>query len=108
MIEWDKKQFVEDVYALVRLVPKGRVTSYGAIAKALSQARQSRMVGYALNRCPDDVPAHRVVNRNGVLTGRAFFGGDRMAILLREEGVTVKDNKVQQFKHFFWDPLLEL
>ena len=108
MIKWDKKQFVEDVYALVRLVPEGRVTSYGAIAKALSQARQSRMVGYALNRCPDDVPAHRVVNRNGVLTGRVFFGGDRMAMLLRAEGVTVKDNKVQQFKHFFGNPLLEL
>lgn len=105
-MEWDKKQFAEDVYAIVRLIPKGRVTSYGAIAKALSEARKSRMVGHAMNRSPEDVPAHRVVNSNGILTGREFFGGDRMAILLREEGVLVKDNKVRPFKQFFWDPLL--
>lgn len=108
MMEWDKKQFAQDIYAIVRLIPPGRVTSYGAIAKALSQARQSRMVGHVMNSSPKDVPAHRVVNSSGVLTGRAFFGGDRMAMLLREEGVLVKDNKVQKFKTFFWDPLLEL
>jgi len=107
-MEWDKAEFVQNVYEIVRLVPSGRVTTYGAIAKALEQARQARLVGWAMNRCPDDVPAHRVVNRNGVLTGREFFGGDRMAMLLREEGVAVTDNKVDNFKTTFWDPLLEL
>lgn len=107
-MEWDKAEFVEQVYEIVRLIPKGRVTTYGAIAKALEKARQARLVGWAMNRCPEDVPAHRVVNRSGVLTGRAFFGGDRMAMLLREEGVVVTDNKVNDFKTAFWDPLLEL
>lgn len=104
----DTQQFAQEVYALARLIPRGRVTSYGALAKALSQARHARLVGHAMNRCPEDVPAHRVVNSQGVLTGRQFFGGDRMAMLLREEGVAVKDNKVQKFKTYFWDPLLEL
>lgn len=107
-MEWDKAEFVQNIYAIVRLVPVGRVTTYGAIAKALERAHHSRMVGWAMNRCPDDVPAHRVVNRLGVLTGREFFGGDRMAMLLREEGVQVTDNKVTSFKEVFWDPLLEL
>lgn len=107
-MEWDKAAFVENIYAIVRLVPVGRVTTYGAIAKALERAQNARMVGWAMNRCPDNVPAHRVVNRTGVLTGREFFGGDRMAMLLREEGVQVTDNKVTNFKEVFWDPLLEL
>ena len=107
-MEWDKAAFVQNVYAIVRLVPVGRVTTYGAIAKALERARNARLVGWAMNRCPDDVPAHRVVNRNGILTGREIFGGDRMAMLLREEGGQVVDNKVTNFKTAFWDPLLEL
>jgi methylated-DNA-protein-cysteine methyltransferase-like protein len=104
----DTQQFAQDVYAIVKLIPAGRVTSYGAIAKALAQARQARLVGYALNRCPESIPAHRVVNRNGVLTGREFFGGDRMAVLLREEGVEVRDNKIVDFEKVFWNPLIEL
>lgn len=107
-MEWDKAEFVQNVYAIVRLVPIGRVTTYGAIAKALERARHARLVGWAMNHSPNDVPAHRVVNRNGVLTAREFFGGDRMAMLLREEGVQVTEHKITHFKDVFWDPLLEL
>lgn len=107
-MEWDKEEFVQNIYAIVRLVPVGRVTTYGAIAKALERARNARLVGWAMNRSPDDVPAHRVVNHSGVLTAREFFGGDSMAMLLREEGVQVTDNKISNFKVVFWDPLLEL
>ncbi len=107
-MEKDKTQFAKDVYALVSLLPKGRATSYGAIANAIGQPKQARQVGYALHRCPEGIPAHRVVNRNGVLTGREFFGGDRMAMLLREDGIDVKDNKIVDFQAVFWDPLKEL
>ncbi|BDS14220.1 MGMT family protein [Aureispira anguillae] len=104
-MEFDKEQFIQDIYAITRLIPVGRVTSYGAIATALEQKRRVRMVGWAMNNCPKDVPAHRVVNRSGVLTGRASFGGNRMAELLRSEGVTVAGNKVVDFKTIFWSPL---
>ena len=107
-MSFDSQQFSEDVYALVRLVPRGRVCTYGAVAKALLEPSRSRLVGWALNRCPDDVPAHRIVNRNGVLTGRQFFGGDTMRVLLKEEGVAVKEHKVVDFKNVFWSPIEDL
>ncbi|MCG9971596.1 MGMT family protein [Christiangramia crocea] len=103
--------FFERVYGVCRLIPKGRVTSYGAIAKYLGSARSSRMVGWAMNssKSMEDIPAHRVVNRNGVLTGKSHFGGtDAMQQLLEEEGVPVKNLQVQDFEKFFWDPMKEL
>ena len=105
---FDKEQFVEDIYSVTRLVPIGRVTSYGAIARALEQNSRARMVGWAMNQSPEDVPAHRVVNRNGLLTGRQFFGGTRMQELLHLEGVNVVENKVQNFKEVFWDPIEDM
>jgi methylated-DNA-protein-cysteine methyltransferase related protein len=102
--------FFNDVYEVVKLIPKGRVTSYGAIAKYLGAARSSRIVGYAMNGAAamPGVPAHRVVNRAGVLTGKHHFGGDRMKKLLEKEGIKVKGDQVVNFKEKFWDPLIEL
>ena len=103
--------FFEQVYAIVRLIPRGRVTNYGAIARALGSAQSSRMVGWAMNACHDmpDVPAHRVVNRIGLLTGKHFFGSpDAMQNLLEAEGVKVKKDKVVNFDRLFWDPFIEL
>lgn len=103
--------FFEQVYAIVRLIPYGRVTSYGAIARALGSAQSSRMVGWAMNALhgSPDVPAHRVVNRNGLLTGKHSFGEpDAMQNMLEQEGVKVKNNKVVEFKQLFWDPITEL
>jgi methylated-DNA-protein-cysteine methyltransferase-like protein len=100
--------FFEQVYAVVRLIPKGRVTSYGAIAKYLGTARSSRMVGWAMNGAhavKPKVPAHRVVNRNGLLTGKHHFGtSTRMQELLEKEGISVNGDQVQDFKKLFWDP----
>jgi len=109
-INEDRKDFFEKVFDLTRLIPKGRVTSYGAIAKALGMAKSSRMVGWALNGShTKDVPAHRVVNRNGVLTGKHHFNPpERMQELLEKEGIKVEDDKVVDFKNLFWDPLTEL
>lgn len=107
-MDFDKEQFIKDIHSITRLIPKGRVTSYGAIATALEQKRRVRMVGWALHDCPKDVPAHRVLNRNGVLTGRAAFGGNLMVELLQAEGVEVQDNKAVDFKRLFWDPLTEM
>ncbi len=107
----DNQGFFEKVYEVCRLIPEGRVTSYGAIAKYLGAARSARMVGWAMNSSKniEDVPAHRVVNRNGMLTGKSHFGGsDAMQQLLEEEGVPVKDLQVQDFERFFWDPMKEL
>jgi methylated-DNA-protein-cysteine methyltransferase-like protein len=104
--------FFRDVWDVVRLIPKGRVTSYGAIAKCLGSARSSRMVGWAMNAShssPEPVPAHRVVNRIGMLSGKAHFPDpDRMAELLEEEGTKVVDDRVVEFKTRFWDPMTEL
>lgn len=102
--------FFEKVYDVVRQIPYGRVTSYGAIAKYLGAARSSRMVGYAMNSSHGkDVPAHRVVNRNGLLTGKHHFEGTNlMQQLLESEGVKVVDNQVQDFKNLYWDPAEEL
>lgn len=98
--------FYAKVYAVVRQVPYGRVTSYGAIANFLGAPRSARMVGYAMNLSHDkDVPAHRVVNRNGLLTGKFHFAGKSlMQQLLESEGVRVVDDVVQDFDRLFWDP----
>ncbi len=101
----------EHVYQVVRLVPYGRVTTYGAIAKYLGSAQSSRMVGWAMNSShlhDEPVPAHRVVNRNGLLTGKLHFGGDNMQRSLEAEGIVVKKDKVVDFEKLFWDPNLEL
>lgn len=108
MEEFDKILFAQQVFEITRLIPAGRVSTYGAIAEALEQKRRVRMVGWALNQCPEDVPAHRVVNSTGVLTGRMFFGGTRMQELLQSEGVKVNGNRVADFKKVFWNPLLEI
>ncbi len=102
--------FFEDVYAVVRLIPQGRVTSYGAIAHYLGSRGSARMVGWAMNQAHGkDVPAQRVVNRTGLLTGKHHFGTpNRMQQLLEAEGVAVKDDRVQDFKKLFWDPSVEL
>lgn len=105
------QDFFERVYDVTRRIPYGRVTSYGAIAKFLGAPRSARMVGYALNASTgmDDVPAQRVVNRNGLLSGKHHFGGSHlMEELLRSEGVTVEDDQVQRLVHYFWDPSEEL
>lgn len=99
------------VYEVVRLIPPGRVTSYGAIAQFLGSGQAARMVGYALNGAwrADDIPAHRVVNRLGVLTGKHHFPGTfAMEQLLEEEGVRVKEDRVIDFEELFWDPSKEL
>jgi methylated-DNA-protein-cysteine methyltransferase-like protein len=98
------------IYQVVREIPRGRVTSYGAIAAYLGMKGGARMVGWAMNASHtlSDVPAHRVVNRNGVLTGKNFFGGDRMQELLQSEGIQVRNDQIIQFKDHFWDPSAEL
>lgn len=104
--------FYEQVYEIVRLIPKGRVTTYGAIAKALGAARSSRMVGTAMIHAHDprlNVPAHRVVNRNGLLTGKHHYDTPtQMQELLEAEGIIISDNQVQNFKTQFWNPLTEI
>jgi len=98
--------FFERVYKVARKIPFGRVTSYGAIAKYLSAPRSARMVGYAMNgSVGKDVPAHRVVNRKGLLTGKHHFEGTNlMQQLLESEGIIVKDNQIQDLDLVFWDP----
>jgi len=103
--------FYDQVYQVVRLIPPGRVTSYGAIAAFLGTKGSSRMVGYAMlasGKALPPVPAHRVVNRQGLLTAKFHFGGDLMAQLLESEGVKVIDDQVQDFNTLFWDPGVEL
>lgn len=103
--------FFNDVYEVVKLIPKGRVTSYGAIAKYLGSAGSSRVVGYAMHGAAGlkNVPAHRVVNRAGMLTGKHHFKTQtQMQKLLEKEGVKVKDDCVVDFKKLFWDPMIEL
>lgn len=97
--------FFQRVYQIARQIPYGRVTSYGAIAKALGTAGSARMVGWAMNSSPDDVPAHRVVNRKGILTGKQHFQGVKlMQQLLENEGLTIIDNQVENFQKVFWKP----
>lgn len=107
----ENKDFFQRVYEVVRLIPNGRVTNYGAIAKYLGTARSSRMVGWAMNAAHSlpDVPAHRVVNRIGLLSGAAHFSTPtQMQELLEKEGIEVKENQIINFKEHFWDPQEEL
>lgn len=111
MASTDRINFFDSVYQVVRLVPLGRVTTYGAIAAYLGAKRSARMVGWAMNSAHgmDDVPAHRVINRNGVLSGKHFFGApDAMQKLLEAEGVAVTNDQVQDFDKLLWDPAVEL
>lgn len=99
--------FFERVYEVVKLIPEGRVTSYGAIAKKLGSAKSSRMVGWAMNASHnlEEVPAHRVVNRKGLLTGKHHFQGTNlMQQLLENEGIIIIENQIQNFENVFWDP----
>lgn len=99
--------FFERVYEIARQIPYGKVTSYGAIAKALGAARSARMVGWAMNASHnmDDIPAHRVVNRVGLLSGKHHFGGTNlMQQLLESEGIKVVDNQIVEFEKYFWEP----
>ena len=102
--------FFEKVYEVAKQIPYGRVTSYGAIAKYLGAARSARIVGYAMNNShTKDVPAHRVVNRKGLLTGKHHFEGTNlMQQLLESEGIEVIENQIQNFETLFWDPSKEL
>lgn len=102
--------FFDKVYEVAKQIPYGRVTSYGAIATYLGAARSARMVGYAMNgSVGKDVPAHRVVNRKGLLTGRHHFDGTNlMQQLLESEGIKVVDNQIQDFENVFWEPSKEL
>ena len=108
----DNPTFYEQVYQVARLIPKGRVTSYGAIAGYLGTKGSSRMVGYAMNLAHSafpPVPAHRVVNRQGLLTGKYHFGTpDMMQQLLENEDIRVENDRIQDFKSVFWDPSTEL
>jgi methylated-DNA-protein-cysteine methyltransferase-like protein len=105
----DSNRF-DAIYQVVRLIPYGRVTSYGAIASYLGAKGGARLVGWAMNASHTDsnIPAHRVVNRNGVLTGKVHFGGNRMQELLQQEGVSVENDKVIAFETLFWNPTEEL
>jgi len=108
----NKENIFDIIYDVVRAVPKGRVTTYGAVAAAIGAKSGARLVGYAMNNCASakpKVPAHRVVNRVGLLTGKHHFNPPTlMEQLLKKEGVAVKDDKVVNFKILFWDPLKEL
>ena len=108
----DKKGFFEKAIEVAKLIPKGRVTSYGAIAKYLAAPRSARMVGWAMNNShnqTEEVPAHRVVNRKGLLTGKIHFNGTNlMQQLLENEGIIVVENQIQNFETVFWNPSDEL
>ncbi len=100
--------FFQQVHQVVRLIPYGKVSSYGAIARYIGSAGASRMVGWALHKSGTNheyIPAHRVLNRNGLLTGKASFPGENtMQQLLESEGLTIVNNQVQDFEKYFWDP----
>ncbi len=105
------KDFFDQVYEVVRLIPRGRVTSYGAIANYLGTKSGARMVGWAMNAAHvlPDVPAHRVVNRNGMLTGKMHFADENeMERLLKAENIATENDQVLNFKLLFWDPIIEL
>jgi methylated-DNA-protein-cysteine methyltransferase-like protein len=106
-----RDNFFEDVYDVVRQVPYGRVTSYGTIGQFLGSKSSARMVGWAMNAAHalPDVPAHRVVNRDGVLTGKHFFEtATTMQERLENEGLTIENDKIKDFKTLFWNPAIEL
>lgn len=102
-----EKDFFQRVYEVVRQIPYGKITTYGAIAKKIGAPKSARMVGYALNasHLNEEIPAHRVVNRKGLLTGKHHFQGTNlMQQLLENEGVKIKENTVQNFNDYFWEP----
>lgn len=107
-----ENNFFDSVYEVTRLIPSGRVTTYGAIASFIGSPSASRMVGWALNKSLSQnvyIPAHRVVNRNGLLSGKNFFPGENiMKELLENEGVIIVDDQVANMDRYFWDPLTEL
>ncbi|MFA6126681.1 MAG: MGMT family protein [Bacteroidales bacterium] len=104
--------FFDSVFQVVRYIPYGRVTSYGAIARYLGSPQSARMVGWALNKSFDGkgfIPAHRVVNRTGLLTGKHYFGySDTMKQLLESEGIRVDNDQILDFEQVFWDPVKEM
>ena len=104
--------FFEGVYQVVRCIPYGRVTTYGAIARYLGSPQSARMVGWAMNKSFDGqgfVPAHRVVNRFGLLTGKHYFGySDTMKPLLESEGIHVENDQIMDFERILWDPVKEM
>ncbi len=108
----ENKDFFEQVYQVVRLIPEGRVTSYGAIAKYLGRKGGARIVGWAMNASHSQeeyVPAHRVVNRMGLLSGKVHFNPPQsMEERLSAEGLLVKDDQIQDFNNHFWDPSIAL
>lgn len=110
--KYDSETFFDQVWQVVRLIPKGRVTNYGSIAKYLGTGLSSRMVGWAMNashHAKPKVPAHRVVNRNGLLTGKAHFNPpEKMISLLEKEGIKITNDQVVEYKKLYWDPMLEL
>ncbi|MBC8265421.1 MAG: MGMT family protein [Flavobacteriales bacterium] len=100
-----KENFFHKVYAIVRQIPEGRVSTYGAIGKNLGSAKSARMVGWALNNCPSDVPAHRVVNQKGLLTGKIHFEGiNLMQQLLENEGLVIENNQIIDLEKYLWEP----
>ena len=106
-----KDDFFQRVYDVVRKIPFGRVSTYGLIARHLGSTSSARTVGWALNACHNDssIPAHRVVNRNGLLTGKHHFPGENlMEDLLKKEGISVRNNRIENFADVFWDPIKEL
>ena len=110
-ISQQNSEFFSNVYDVVRLIPEGKVTSYGSIANYLGAPRSSRMVCWAMNASHNlkDVPAHRVVNRNGLLTGKMHFNPpERMEQLLTNEGLNIENDKIRNFEDVFWDPMHEL
>jgi methylated-DNA-protein-cysteine methyltransferase-like protein len=108
----EENDFFRRVYDVTLQIPYGRITSYGAIARFIGSGRSARMVGWALNVChtrPEFIPAHRVVNRNGLLTGKRYFGNSStMQQLLENEGLTIRDDQIINFAEKFWDPSKEL
>jgi methylated-DNA-protein-cysteine methyltransferase-like protein len=108
----DKESIYEAIYDVVRMVPKGRVTTYGAVAAAIGAKSGARLVGYAMNLSTNvqpKVPAHRVLNRNGMLTGKHHFSPpEKMQQLLEKEGIKVEHDTVVKFSELFWDPMIEL
>ncbi|MBK5721054.1 MGMT family protein [Dysgonomonas sp. Marseille-P4677] len=108
----DKEEFKQAVYEIVRIIPYGRATSYGAIAKAISYPNMSRMVGRIMGECDsskNNIPAHRVVNSEGRLSGKAAFGNNgEMQKQLEAEGIIIVNDKIKHWKHIFWDPIEEI
>jgi methylated-DNA-protein-cysteine methyltransferase-like protein len=108
----DNIDFFDRVYEVTKLIPYGRITSYGAIARYLGAGSSARMVGWALNVShsrPEFIPAHRVVNRAGILTGKLHFGNSTtMEQLLKNEGIEIENDKIVNFREKFWDPATEL